>query len=156
MSLVEPVNLWLFQTGQSQPPAPVPPPPEEPPMATVQLVISPDPPGAQVYTGTAVVNGVVPTRVEFWVDGALFRTELSAPYTLFVNGGTGGFGAGTHTILVKVYSGSTVVASVTRTLTEGSVAPTPSTVEQQIRTSLTAAPPYGLGWSEAMVDRLLR
>ena len=89
-------------------------------MASVQLVIDPDPPGAQLYTGTAVVNGVVPTRVEFWVDGALFRTELSAPYTLFVNGATGQFGPGTHTILVKVLSGSTVVVSLTKTVVEGS------------------------------------
>lgn len=121
-------------------------------MATVDLVIAPDPPGAQLYTGTAVVSGIVPTRVEFWVDGLFYRTELSAPYTLFVNGVVGGFGAGTHTILVKVYSGNTLVVSMSKTITEGTV----PTVEQQIRTSLTAAPPYGLGWTDAMVDRLLR
>lgn len=101
-------------------------------MATVTLNINPPSPGTQPYTGEALVSGTTVTKVEFWVDGALFRTELYAPYDLFSSGSTGTFGNGTHTIKARAYNESVLVGQDTKTVVEGTASDPRVTAKQKL------------------------
>ena len=105
-------------------------------MATVELVISPDPPGTNTYTGEAKVVGVTPSKVEFWDNGVLLRTESAYPYALFGDAGgvlnKGRLGTGTHQVQVRAIQGTTVVASVTREIVESAVSDPRQTSKQKL------------------------
>jgi hypothetical protein len=96
--------------------------------ATVALTVTGNP-ATGPYSVQAIPTSTGDIRVEFWVDGALRRTESSAPYSLF--GDSGGvlaastLGAGSHTVVGKVYAqtGSTVLAEAAITITEGASPP---------------------------------
>jgi hypothetical protein len=106
--------------------------------ATVALTVTGNP-ATGPYNVQAVTSLPGDIRVEFWVDGALRRTENAAPYSLFGDSGgvllTSTLGAGSHAVVGKVYAqtGSTVLAEAAITITEGG--PSPATVNLTVNRS---------------------
>lgn len=111
-------------------------------MPIVVLTLIPAVPGTYPYRGVAVVN-VPATRVEFWVDGSLFRTESFAPYDLFPNGAANQLGVGAHLITAEAFFGSTPLGSDTKSVTEGTISNPRQTARQKL---------MGLGLTSAEVD----
>lgn len=79
-------------------------------------------PGTGSYNIEATTTIAGDIRVEFSVDGTAYHTENEAPYWLFGDGNNSTLGNGTHTIVANVYdqNGSTILATGTKTITEGS------------------------------------
>lgn len=89
------------------------------PTATISLSVDlGEPATGNAYSVLAITTGSV-NRVEFWVDGALFRSDTIAPYTLFATTGT--LGAGSHSVEGRVFTaaGGTPADVDTLSITEG-------------------------------------
>lgn len=124
------IGAYEFGSGSTTNPTPTPVPvpvPQPPPSSgSVQIVIGGDP-ATGVYSVEAKTSMTGSLRVEFYDNGVLKATERSAPYCLTteVAGACAAekLGAGSHTIVVKVFSGTgtTVLVQASRTFIEGSV-----------------------------------
>ena len=106
-------------------PTPLSSPTPTPPSNTVSQVVSGDPASGTAYSVAANTNAPGDIRVEFKVDGNLYRTESDAPYSLFGDTNkvlnTGKLGAGVHTIAAGVYPqiGPSLITSNSISITEG-------------------------------------
>ena len=88
------------------------------PAATTMAVASSVADGATVHGGVAwaaTVNGATPKKVDFYVDGRLRHTELSAPYE-FGTLDTTTLTNGAHTLLVRATAGDGTTADTTETV----------------------------------------
>jgi hypothetical protein len=88
------------------PPSPPPPPPPPPVSNSANLVVVGNPTTGP-YSVEAKTNVRGDMKVEFYVDGNLYRVENYAPYSLFGDDGNpykGTLGAGSHLVEVKVYA----------------------------------------------------
>lgn len=98
--------------------------------------------GQSIYA-FATTSATSVAKVEFYLDGALFHTESTAPYDF--NGSNDQAGtalpysvpSGTHTIQAKVYYGSSVVATDSGTFTGGSAPPPPQSCTPTTTQTLT-------------------
>ncbi|OGF81861.1 hypothetical protein A2930_01970 [Candidatus Giovannonibacteria bacterium RIFCSPLOWO2_01_FULL_45_34] len=84
-------------------------------------------PATGPYTLEAQTSVAGDIKVEFWVDGNLYRTENFYPYTLFGDNGssffTGTLGQGSHTVSAKVYgqNSSTLLAEASTAINDGNI-----------------------------------
>jgi hypothetical protein len=110
------------------------------------------------YSIEAVTNATGDVRVEFYVDGLLFRNEGNPVYSCF--GGdiapvTGRLGTGSHKVEARLYqqTGSSLLATAVVTIQEGaSSSPTPSPTPAAAISSTSVVVPNPTPSSQVLAD----
>jgi hypothetical protein len=135
-----PADIHLAQLARrlNQPPSEPPPPPPAP--KALNLILAGNP-ATGPYAVEAKTNISGDLKVQFFVNGNLFRVESSPPYSIFGDNGTpyrGTLGAGTHIIEAKAYAQTaTPVAQAQLTIVEPSTTQPPVTPGKSIVNSAT-------------------
>ncbi|HSX58469.1 MAG TPA: Ig-like domain-containing protein [Candidatus Saccharimonadales bacterium] len=117
------INITVNNAIQPPPPPPPPPPPTG--GNSVTLTIGGNPSSGSPYSvvATTTVTGTV--KIDFLVNGSLYHSESTAPYSMFDDNGTtpntGKVGMSSYVLTVNVYQqgGTTILATAQQTITEG-------------------------------------